>query len=127
MKVKFNPFSKLKGRQMEITPRMIGAAYITEYGDEMKSRTIEVLDAIRNGEASLVSDADAEERIERVRRLGRNLLVQLDEEMALLEMEARLQRSRVVRDMIDSALLTEPVANASKLDAGEHSVNKEEK
>ncbi|HWC28895.1 MAG TPA: hypothetical protein VG845_02325 [Dehalococcoidia bacterium] len=95
-----------KAREVPATPRDVAAMYVSEFGQEMKSYATDVMKSIRNGSLIVPSDADSDDRLARVRRLRREMLHRLDEELVLLDIEDRLRRSVLLESILGAEDVT---------------------
>jgi hypothetical protein len=122
--------NKLRRTRNSVTPRTIGAQLVSVYADDAKRRTNEVIEAIQNGDLKVTTDPDSEDRIERGRRIRRNLLHQLDEELALLAVEDRLRRSIILKRLLQTGaehgLFTSSDVRVDPADTDDNTTDKED-
>jgi hypothetical protein len=100
------PLKKAREVPTAPTPRDVAAMYVSEFGQEMKSYATDVMKSIRNGSLIVPSDADSDDRLARVRRLRREMLHRLDEELVLLDIEDRLRRSVLLESILGAEDVT---------------------
>jgi hypothetical protein len=100
------PLKKAREGPAALTPRDVAAMYVSEFGQEMKAYATDVMKSIRNGSLIVPSDADSDDRLARVRRLRREMLHRLDEELVLLDIEDRLRRSVLLESILGAEDVT---------------------